>query len=93
MGRDADGETERARALARWLDDVGSEKVLVFANSRNGAHALAAHLHRRGYRGLTMAEAERLRTGGGLPPRSVVFTFAVSRTLSAGKSSLSRVSK
>jgi peptidoglycan/xylan/chitin deacetylase (PgdA/CDA1 family) len=35
----------------------------------------AAHLHRRGYRGLTMAEAERLRARGGLPPRSVVFTF------------------
>ena len=35
----------------------------------------AAHLQRRGYQGLTMAEAERLRTGGGLPPRSVVFTF------------------
>src|SRR6185312_11961886 len=35
----------------------------------------AAHLRRRGYQGLTMAEAERLRTGGGLPPRSVVFTF------------------
>ena len=35
----------------------------------------AAHLRRRGYRGLTMAEAERLRTGGGLPARSVVFTF------------------
>jgi peptidoglycan/xylan/chitin deacetylase (PgdA/CDA1 family) len=35
----------------------------------------AAHLRRRGYYGLTMAEAEGLRTGGGLPARSVVFTF------------------
>jgi peptidoglycan/xylan/chitin deacetylase (PgdA/CDA1 family) len=35
----------------------------------------AAHLRRRGYRGLTMAEAERMRAGGGLPARSVVFTF------------------
>lgn len=43
-GGDADGE--RARALARWLDQAAAEKVLVFANSRNGAHALAAHLHR-----------------------------------------------
>ena len=36
----------RARLLARWLHQAGAEKVLVFANSRNGAHALAAHLHR-----------------------------------------------
>lgn len=43
---DADRERERARALARWLEKAGAEKVLVFANSRNGAHALAAHLHR-----------------------------------------------
>jgi peptidoglycan/xylan/chitin deacetylase (PgdA/CDA1 family) len=35
----------------------------------------AAYLRRRGYRGLTMAEAERLRVSGGLPGRSVVFTF------------------
>lgn len=35
----------------------------------------AAYLRRRGYRGLTMAEAERLRASGGLPGRSVVFTF------------------
>jgi peptidoglycan/xylan/chitin deacetylase (PgdA/CDA1 family) len=35
----------------------------------------AAYLRRRGYRGLTVAEAERLRASGGLPPRSVVFTF------------------
>lgn len=46
VGGDADADTERARALARWLDAASSEKVLVFANSRNGAHALAAHLHR-----------------------------------------------
>jgi ATP-dependent Lhr-like helicase len=47
---DIDGEgdvyRERARALARWLEQAAAEKVLVFANSRNGAHALAAHLHR-----------------------------------------------
>jgi peptidoglycan/xylan/chitin deacetylase (PgdA/CDA1 family) len=35
----------------------------------------AAYVRRRGYRGLTMVEAERLRASGGLPPRSVVFTF------------------
>lgn len=35
-----------ARALAEWLDQSGVEKALVFANSRNGAHTLAAHLHR-----------------------------------------------
>ena len=35
----------------------------------------AAYVRRRGYRGLTMAEAERLRASGGLPGRSVVFTF------------------
>jgi ATP-dependent Lhr-like helicase len=41
-----DADRERARALAQWLDQAAVEKVLVFANSRNGAHALAAHLHR-----------------------------------------------
>ena len=35
-----------ARALAAWLDQSAVGKVLVFANSRNGAHTLAAHLHR-----------------------------------------------
>jgi peptidoglycan/xylan/chitin deacetylase (PgdA/CDA1 family) len=35
----------------------------------------AAHLRRGGYHGLSMAEAERLRADGGLPARSVVFTF------------------
>lgn len=43
---DADPDTQRAQALAKWLEAAGSEKVLVFANSRNGAHALAAQLHR-----------------------------------------------
>jgi ATP-dependent Lhr-like helicase len=41
-----DVDRERARGLARWLDQAAAEKVLVFANSRNGAHALAAYLHR-----------------------------------------------
>ena len=36
----------KARAIARWLEKSGAQKVLVFANSRNGAHALAACLHR-----------------------------------------------
>ena len=36
----------KARALVRWLEKSGAQKVLVFANSRNGAHALAACLHR-----------------------------------------------
>ena len=35
----------KARSLARWIADAGAEKILVFANSRNGAHALAARLH------------------------------------------------
>lgn len=41
------GQADRARArqLARWLERTGAEKVLVFTNSRNGAHAMAAHLH------------------------------------------------
>ncbi|MER8434208.1 DEAD/DEAH box helicase [Mesorhizobium caraganae] len=33
-----------ARALARWLKRSGTPKVLVFDNTRNGAHALAAAL-------------------------------------------------
>ena len=36
----------RARAIARWIDVAGLEKLLVFTNSRNAAHSLAAHLHR-----------------------------------------------
>jgi peptidoglycan/xylan/chitin deacetylase (PgdA/CDA1 family) len=35
----------------------------------------AAHLCRRGYEGLTFAEAERRRIDGSLPPRTVVFSF------------------
>jgi ATP-dependent Lhr-like helicase len=37
---------EKAEELADWIRSGTNEKVLVFANSRNGAHALAAHLHR-----------------------------------------------
>lgn len=37
---------EKARQLAKWIREGTNEKVLVFANSRNGAHELAAHLHR-----------------------------------------------
>ncbi|MER9243440.1 DEAD/DEAH box helicase [Mesorhizobium sp. M0633] len=36
----------RARSLVRWVDEAGLEKILVFTNSRNAAHALSAHLHR-----------------------------------------------
>lgn len=41
------GQADRARArqLAQWLERTGAEKVLVFTNSRDGAHAIAAHLH------------------------------------------------
>lgn len=41
------GQANRAKArqLARWLERMGAEKLLVFTNSRNGAHAMAAHLH------------------------------------------------
>ena len=44
---DERGQADRARArqLALWLERKGAEKVLVFTNSRNGAHAMAAHLH------------------------------------------------
>jgi peptidoglycan/xylan/chitin deacetylase (PgdA/CDA1 family) len=35
----------------------------------------ASHLHRRGYTGLTLAEAERRRAARTLAPRTVVFTF------------------
>lgn len=41
-----DDSRAKARALARWLEKSGAQKVLVFENSRNGAHALAACLHR-----------------------------------------------
>ena len=36
----------RARAIARWLDSVDVDKLLIFANARNTAHSIAAHLHR-----------------------------------------------
>jgi ATP-dependent Lhr-like helicase len=39
-------EVARAKSLARWIDQASAEKVLVFANSRNSAHAIAASLHR-----------------------------------------------
>lgn len=47
IGMDEPGHADRAKArqLARWLEKAGAEKVLVFTNSRNGAHAMAAHLH------------------------------------------------
>ena len=35
----------KARALAGWLRNSQTPKVLVFENTRNGAHALAAALH------------------------------------------------
>jgi ATP-dependent Lhr-like helicase len=35
----------RARGLSMWLEQAAAKKVLVFSNSRNGAHALAAQLH------------------------------------------------
>jgi ATP-dependent Lhr-like helicase len=42
----ADPAREHARVLAEWLRDMDVDKLIVFSNSRNGAHALAAHLHR-----------------------------------------------
>jgi len=41
------GQADRAKArqLAGWIKRTIAEKVLVFTNSRNGAHAIAAHLH------------------------------------------------
>lgn len=41
-----DPDLVRARSLARWIDEGAAEKVLVFSNSRNSAHALAANLHK-----------------------------------------------
>lgn len=35
----------RAKSLARWIAAADLEKVLIFANSRNAAHSLAAYLH------------------------------------------------
>ena len=35
----------------------------------------AAHMHRHGYEGFTLAEAERRRVAGTLPSHAVVFTF------------------
>lgn len=43
----ADLARDAARALAAWLEATAVEKLLVFSNSRNGAHALAAQLHRK----------------------------------------------
>lgn len=46
---DERGEADQARArqLALWIERNSAEKILVFTNSRNGAHAMAAHLHRQ----------------------------------------------
>lgn len=41
-----DYPTRCARALTHWLATSATPKILVFENSRNGAHALAAALHR-----------------------------------------------
>ena len=45
-GAGKDPYRARARALALSIDSASLEKVLVFANSRNAAHLMAAHLHR-----------------------------------------------
>lgn len=45
-GSGQDPYQNRAKALAQWVDAANLEKVLVFANSRNAAHSMAAHLHR-----------------------------------------------
>jgi ATP-dependent helicase Lhr and Lhr-like helicase len=42
----ADDSRGKARAIARWLERSGAQKALVFENSRDGAHGLAAALHR-----------------------------------------------
>lgn len=46
VGSAGSAELLRARSLAAWIEANKSEKVLVFANSRNSAHALAAYLHK-----------------------------------------------
>ena len=45
VAADTNAQRSRARALARWLDQSTADKVLVFTNSRDNAHALAAYLH------------------------------------------------
>lgn len=44
--RQDDRAREQARTLNAWIRQAGVEKLLIFSNSRDGAHALAAHLHR-----------------------------------------------
>ena len=44
--RSQDKQTvQRLGSSLGWIERAGAEKVLVFTNSRNGAHAMAAHLH------------------------------------------------
>jgi len=64
-----------ARPLILAYHAVSSTWDSPLAVTEEALERQAAYLHRRRYHGLTMAAAERLRTGGGLPPRSVVFTF------------------
>ena len=64
-----------ARPLILAYHAVSSTWDSPLAVTEEALEHQAAYLHGRGYRGLTLAEAERLRVDGGLPPRSVVFTF------------------
>jgi peptidoglycan/xylan/chitin deacetylase (PgdA/CDA1 family) len=64
-----------ARPLILAYHAVSSSWSSPLAVTEEALSEHAAHLHRGGYCGLSMAEAERLRTDGGLPARSVVFTF------------------
>ena len=45
-GTKHDPYLSRAQAIERWLNVSNLEKLLIFANSRNAAHSLAAYLHR-----------------------------------------------
>lgn len=64
-----------ARPLILAYHAVSSTWDSPLAVTEEALEQQAAYLRRRGYRGLTMAEAERLRTDGELPARTVVFTF------------------
>jgi peptidoglycan/xylan/chitin deacetylase (PgdA/CDA1 family) len=54
---------------------VSSTWTSSLAISETALAQQAEHLRRRGFEGLTFAEAERRRAEGTLPPRTVVFSF------------------
>jgi peptidoglycan/xylan/chitin deacetylase (PgdA/CDA1 family) len=63
----------RPLILAYHATSAAWSSPLAISEEALGQHAV--HLRRRGYEGLTFAEAERRRGDGTLPPRTVVFSF------------------